>query len=77
MPLSAMESGPSVRAVFDGVGISDRRSVLALDVVVACDTVVVTVLVLVVLVPDAVVEFGELLQAAATKPMVITMAAGT
>jgi hypothetical protein len=37
----------------------------------------VTVLVLVVLVPDAVVEFGELLQAAATKPMVIAMAAGT
>jgi hypothetical protein len=50
---------------------------LALDVVVACDTVAVTVLGLVVLVPDAVVEFGELLQAAATKPMVIAMAAGT
>jgi hypothetical protein len=77
MPLSAMESGPSVRAVFGGVGMSDRRSVLALDVVVACDTVVVTVLGLVVLVLEAVVEFGELLQAAATKPMVIATAAGT
>jgi hypothetical protein len=77
MPLSALESGPSVRAVFGGVGISERRSVLALDVVVACDTVAVTVLGLVVLVPDEVVEFGELLQAAATKPMVIAMAAGT
>jgi hypothetical protein len=72
-----MESGPSVRAVFDGVGISDRRSVLALDVVVACDTVAVTVLGLVVLVPDAVVEFGELPQPAATKPMVIATAART
>jgi hypothetical protein len=72
-----MESGPSVRAVFGGVGISERRSVLALDVVVACDTVAVTVFGLVVLVPDAVGEFGELLQAAATKPMVIAMAAGT
>ena len=68
-----MESGPSVRAVFGGVGISDRRSVLALDVVVACDTVVVTVLGLDV----PVVEFGELLHAATTNPMVIATTAGT
>jgi hypothetical protein len=77
IPFSWMESGPSVLAVFAGTGISERRSVLALDVVVACDTVVVTVLRLLVLAPDVALGFGELLQAAATKPMVIATAAET
>ncbi|GLE52567.1 hypothetical protein ATCCBAA256_21300 [Mycobacterium montefiorense] len=77
MPLSAMESGPSVRCVFAGVGISDRRSVGAADVVVACDTEVVIVLVPVVLLLDAVLELGELLHAAATRPMAIAAAAET
>jgi hypothetical protein len=49
---------------------------LALDVVVACDTVVVTVLALVALLLDAVLEFGELLQAA-TIPIVSATAAAT
>ncbi|WP_261859415.1 hypothetical protein, partial [Mycobacterium montefiorense] len=70
-------SGPSVRWAFAGVGISDRRSVGAFDVVVACDTVVVTVLALVVLVPDAAPGWGELVQAAATTPMVNATAAET
>ena len=43
IPFSWMESGPSVRCVFAGTGISDCRSVLALVVVVACDTDAVTV----------------------------------
>ncbi len=63
--------------MFAGVGISDRRSVPALVVVVACDTVVVIVLVGVVLVAVAVLEFGELPQAAATKPRVNDAAAET
>ncbi len=49
----------------------------AFDVVVACDTVVVTVLALVVLVPDAVPGLGELLQAAAARPMASAAAADT
>lgn len=71
MPLSPMESGPSVRCVPAGVGINDRRSVLAVDVVVAWDTVVVTALALVVLLPDTVLGPGELLQPAATTAIVI------
>nr|BBX76303.1 hypothetical protein MFLOJ_00900 [Mycobacterium florentinum] len=70
MPLSAMESGPSVRCVLAGVGISDRRSVPAAEAVGVCDTVVVTVFALVVLVPDAVLGPGELLQPATTTPTV-------
>jgi len=72
-----MDSGPSVLVVFAGVGISDRRSVPALVAVVACGTVVVIILVGVVLVAVAVLEFGELLQAAATKPSVNAAAAET
>jgi hypothetical protein len=69
IPFSGMESGPSVRCVFAGTGISDGRSVLLLVVVVACDTDAVTVLEAVALVDVAVLELGELLQAVATKPI--------
>jgi hypothetical protein len=63
--------------VFAGVGTNDRRSVGALVVVVACDTVVVIVLddVEVALVLVAVPELGELLHAVAAKPMAIAAAA--
>jgi hypothetical protein len=77
MPLSAMESGPSVFVVFGGVGIRDRRFGPALVVVVACDTVVVTVMEPVVVVDVAVPEFGELLHAAAIKATAIAAAAET
>jgi hypothetical protein len=59
------------------VGISDRRSMPAPVVVVAWDTVVVIVLEPVELVAVAVLEFGELLHAAATEQMAITAAAET
>jgi hypothetical protein len=72
-----MESGPSVLAVFTGVGISDFRFVPAPAVVVACDTEAVIVWEAVGLVLVAVLEFGELLHAAATKPMAIAAADAT
>jgi hypothetical protein len=85
MPLSWMESGPSVRWLFAGAGISDCRCVLPLVVVVAvpCDVVVdvvvvdsIVVEVVLVVAPVVVVlEFGELLQADATRPMAIAAAA--
>jgi hypothetical protein len=56
------------------MGISGCRSVLLLVVVVAWDTVVVTVLEL-ALVLVAVLEFGELPHAATTKPRAIAAAA--
>jgi hypothetical protein len=59
--------------VFDGVGISDRRSVPAAivgpaAVVVACDTVVVSTLVGVPLLVVEVPECGEPLHAVASNP---------
>jgi hypothetical protein len=72
-----MVSGPSVLAVFAGVGTSDRRSVPALVVVVACDTVVVNVLVGVPLVVVEVPEPGEPPHAAAARPTAVATAAET
>ena len=76
-----MVSGPSVRWLFAGAGISDCRCVLPLVVVVAapCDVVVVASIVfevvLVVAPVVVVLELGELLQADATRPMAIAAAA--
>ena len=68
-----MESGPSVRWVFAGVGISFRRSGPAL-VVVACDIVVVVVVELTVALV-AVLEVGELLHPATAKLIAAAAAA--
>jgi hypothetical protein len=85
-----MASGPSVRWVFVGVGISDRKSALAPVAVVVADGVLVAlgaldaVVLLVGEVPlTAVVlglllalfELGELPQLAATSPTTVTAAA--
>jgi hypothetical protein len=71
IPFSWMESGPSVRCVFAGTGISDCRSVFTLVVVVACETDAVIVLEPAALVEVALLELGELLQAVATKPIAV------